>query len=325
MSENTTTTAVDSDVSAMESVQFILLLIIEVFAGVWILVILVYFGRNYHRIFSKNLRDHGFFLLTVLSFLYITLDLPFTINSFRLGYDQPRSETFCKYWYWIDYSIIVSSSFLTAIISIQRHILIFNAACFNRPRCRFLLHYIPLILCLLCPTIGYFILLYLYPCQNSSDEYLVYCPSPCYSWNRILYHIDWILDTIVPVGGIIISNLVLIFRVIRSLRKLRGKRSLMLKRQRKLTIELLVISSLYALGWGPSTVVGVIQDLFVPDIFERVPTLSYTYYMSYFVCPLQPFLYLIMSSEIMAFIKQGIQRLFTWNIVAPESVNRRVY
>lgn len=320
MSSNNTT--VESEILI---VQFILLVIIEVFAAIWTLIIFIYFSRNTHRILSQNLRDHGFFLLTVLSFLYITLDLPFTINYFRLGYDQIRTETFCRYWYWIDYSIIVSSSFLTAIISIQRHVLIFNAACFNRTRCRFLLHYIPLVSCVLYPMILYFIFIYIYPCRNSPEEYLVYCPSPCYSFNQILYNVDWIINTIIPVGGIIISNIILIFRVIHSLRKLHRKRPLMLKRQRKLTVELLVISSLYAIGWGPSTVVGVLQQLFLPDLLEQIPTLNYTYYISYFVCPIQPCLYLIMSPEIMEFIKKGIRHLFTRNIVAPESMNRRGY
>ena len=323
MRGNNTTVGMDSSID--QSIQFILLLMIEVLAMVWTSLILFYFIRNFHRIFTKTLRDHGFFLLTVLSFLYITLDLPFTINSYRLGYDQPRSPLFCRYWYWIDYSIIGSSTFLTVTISIQRHILIFNVAYFNRTYCRYFLHYIPLVSCLLYPTMLYLVLVYIYPCGNSSEEYLIHCAYPCYSSNRILFHIDWMLNTLMPVGGIIVSNTVLIFRVIYSLRKLPRKRPLVLKRQRKLTIELLVISSLYAIGWGPSTIVGVLQEIFLPDLLERIPILNYINYISYFVCPLQPLLYLIISSEMMEFIKNGMRYFLIRGIVGPESLHRWAY
>lgn len=322
---NENNTIVGMESSVVQSIQFSLLLIIEVLAMGWTSLILGYFARNIHRIHRKILRDHGFFLLTILSFLYITLDLPFTINSYRLGYDQPRSPFFCRYWYWIDYSIIISSTFLTMIISLQRHMLIFNVGYFNRTFCRYFLHYIPLIFCLLYPTILYLILLYFYPCENSAEEYLIYCAYPCYSSNRILFHIDWLVNTLVPIGGIIISNAILIFRVIHSLRKLRRKRPLILKRQRKLTMELLVISSLYAIGWGPSTIVGVLQEIFLPDLLERIPMLSYMNYISYFVCPLQPLLYLIISSEMMKFIKNGLRNCFIWDTVSPESSHRRAY
>lgn len=322
--EGNNTTIVE-DTSSFQSVQFVLLLIVEIPAIICTILIFIYFCQNFHTMIRKTLRDHGFLLLTALSFFYITLDLPFTINSFRLGEDEPRSPLFCRFWYWIDYSIVVSSAFLTATISVQRHILIFNAAYLNRTYFLLFLHYIPLILCLLYPSLFYFVLLYFYPCENYPDEYEYYCAYPCYSSNMILFNIDWVINMLVPVGGIVVFNFVLIFRVIRSLRKLRRGQPLMLRRQRKLTTQVVAIASLYAVGWGPSTVVAVLQQLFIPDLLERVPMLGYLNYISYFVCPLQPFLCLIMLPEIVTFIKNGIRRFLTRSVVAPENVNRRAY
>ena len=318
-------TTLVGDTSSSSQIQFILLLVVEIPAAICAVLILFCLFRHWHTMIRKALRNHTILLLTSISFLYITLDLPFTISSLHLGYDSPSSPSFCRYWYWIDYFLIVSSLFLTATASVQRHILIFNAACLRRMRVRLLFHYTPLMFCLLYPAIFYLLVIYFYPCENSPDENSSYCQAPCYSSNTLLYNIDWTINTIFPIFVMIVANIVLIFRVTRSLRNLHRRQSLMLTRERKLAIDLLTIVSLYTVGWVPSTIVGVLQQFFWSDLLETIPAFSYFYYLSYFVCPLQPFVCLITSPEIMQCIKSDVRRVLGRAIVLPEVIVRRGY
>jgi hypothetical protein len=109
---------------------------------------------------------HGIFLLTIISLLYTILDLPFTISFYRLGHNSPKTPSFCLWWYWIDHSILTISLFLTATASVERHILIFRSAWLNIYHGRWILHYIPLIFCVVYPPIYYLILMYLHPWVN---------------------------------------------------------------------------------------------------------------------------------------------------------------
>ena len=304
--------------SSSQPIQFSLLLIIEIPAIPCTILILFYFILHWNMMVTKALRNHPILLLTITSFLYIILDLPYTINSYRLGYDSPRTPPFCRWWYWIDYTLIISSLFLAMIASLQRHILIFNAHWLHRSPVRLIFHYIPLLICILYPPIFYLIVIYFYPCENSVDEYDQYCAYPCYSSNLILFNIDWIINTMVPLNVLIFANVALVCRVIRSLKKFHRKQSLVWKRQRKLTLELLTISSIYAIGWGPSTIVAVLGQLFLPNLTANVPSLAYLNYLSYFVCPLQPFVCIAILPELLKFLKNHTRQLMVRAIVTPD-------
>ncbi|CAF3932146.1 unnamed protein product, partial [Rotaria sordida] len=160
----------------------------------------------------KALHNHVIFLLIVISLLYTTVDLPFTLNSQRIGYDNPQTLSFCRWWYWIDWTLLVISLYLTATASIQRHILIFNNHWLRINKIRLILHYIPLIFCIFYPAMFYLICIYFYPCEMPTYDYVQYCPYPCYSDNLVLYNIDYMLHTIVPVVVIVIANITLICR-----------------------------------------------------------------------------------------------------------------
>jgi hypothetical protein len=318
MADNNTTA--EDDTSSSQPIQFALLLIVEIPAIPCTIFILFYLLQHWHTMISKALRKHAVLLLTIISWFYIILDLPLTINSYRLGYDSPRTPSFCRWWYWIDDTLIITSLFLAAVASVQRHILILNAHWLHFNRVRVVCHYIPLIICVLYPPIFYLIVIYFYPCENSMDEYIQYCAVPCYSLDIVLFNIDWTMNTMIPICILIIANIGLVNRVIRSLRKFHRRQSLVWKRQRKLTLELLIISSLYAIGWGPSTILAVIQQLYLPNVTNGIPILSYLDYFSYFVCPLQPFICLTILPELVRLIKRCLRRVLTRSIVTPEVV-----
>ena len=134
---------------------------------------------------TKALHNHSVILLIIVSLFYSTLDLPFTISNYHLGYDRFRTSSFCHWWYWIDYTLLATSLILTATASVQRHILIFNIHWLRIRRTRWLFHFIPLIISTLYPASLYIGLIYFYPCQTVNDEESLTCPDACYSSNII--------------------------------------------------------------------------------------------------------------------------------------------
>lgn len=291
------------DTSTANLITFVLLVIVEIPALICTLPILLFFFSHWHSMITKALHNHAIFLLIIVSFLYMTLDLPFSISSYHLNYDIFRTPSFCLWWYWIDYTLLSTSLFLTATASIQRHILIFNSHCLRIRGTRWLLHFLPLLLCILYPASFYIGFIYVYPCETVFDEESLMCPSPCYSNNFILNNIDWGVNYICPVFLIVLANIVLIFRVIYSMQKLRRRHSNNWKRQRKLTLQLLSFSLLYIFGWGPTACISIIQMFFLPNLFDDNPQLYYLNNSSYFVCPLQSFICIFALPELMNFIK----------------------
>ena len=308
--EDDNTTIVDTTVTTYR-ITFTLLLIVEIPSIVCTLLIIIYCLFHWHSMVTKSLHNHAILLLIVVSLLYITLDLPFTISSKRLGYDRFRTPSFCLWWYWIDYTLLSTSLSLTAVAGIQGHILIFNNHWLRIRRTRWLLHFIPLIICTLYPAFFYLVFIYLYPCKSLYDEESLTCPEACYYNNIILFSVDWITNYISPVCIIVLANITLICRVMFSMHKLHRRQSNTWKRQSKLSLQLLSLSSLYALGWTPATCVSLIQMYFLPNLYDDLPELYYIYDSTYFVCPLQSFICLFALPDVIKCIKTYAKRLLS--------------
>ncbi|CAF3367407.1 unnamed protein product [Rotaria sp. Silwood2] len=206
---------------------------------------------------------------------------------------------------------------LTAIASIQRHILIFNNHWLLIHRRRLIVHYIPLIFCIFYPSTFYLIFIYFYPCEMSTYDYVQYCSYPCYSDNLVLYTIDYIVHTILPVIVIIIANITLICRVIHSMQKIRQCHFDIWKRQKKVTLQLIVFSSLYIIGWDSVTVVSVIQMYFMLNVYDDIPEIYYITFSIYFICTLQSIICLFTLPELMNYIKKKLKQILARETVAP--------
>jgi hypothetical protein len=296
--------------------MFIVLLVVEIASIFCTLFILTFFFVNWHVLMCKALHNHAIFLLMIVSFLYITLDLPVTINYYRLGYESPRTHWFCLWWYWIDYTLVVISLFLTATASVQRHILVFHTHWLHTFRTRWLLHFLPLIFCFVYPSMFYSIFLLIYPCKNLIDANHLKCPYPCYANHFVLFFIDSIINTIVPVMIIVIANMTLINRVIYSLERFRRCRTRTWKRRRRLTLQLFAFSSLYVFGWMPSTVMSIVRTFVVPNLYIDTPNLYHVNTSSYFVCPLQPFICFFALPKLTKLIKIRMRRQRTISAIS---------
>ena len=134
--ESSSTDMVSYD-SYRQLVTFAVLLSVCIPSVICSLVVLIFFATHWSTMISKALQHHSVFILIVISLLYTTIDVPFSLNYFRIGQHPYRSIRFCIWWYWIDYSLLSMSLFVTATASIQRHILIFHSNWLNisRKRC----------------------------------------------------------------------------------------------------------------------------------------------------------------------------------------------
>lgn len=312
MEEENNTTVEDIPANGIPF-QFILLLIVELPALFCTIILFIYLSYSWQTLIKQALRNHVLLILVILSLLYMTLDLPFSINSYRLGFDQPRDKSFCLWWYFLDYTLIIASIFLTAIASVQRHILIFHAHWFYSKRVKYLLHFLPIFLCLIYPILFYLSTIIFYPCEQSDDNESLYCSQPCYTDSFALFNFDWIINTALPLLTIMFANFTLIIRVIRSMRKIRRRRqSLTWKRQRKLTLQLLSLSYIYVLGWAPSTIVSIIQSFAQPNLLEDIPQLEYCDFLTFFVCPLQSLICVLSLPE----LRKSVKRLFRRSVIA---------
>ena len=153
MANCSTTIAPTENIESIYHLTFVLLLTVEIPSIACVFLVLVYFFSHWDSMITKALPHHAIFLLLIVSFLYVTLDLPFIINHYyQRGCDNLRTPSFCSSWYWLDYTLLTSSLFLAATASVQRHILVFNAHSLRLRRKRWLLHYIPLIFSIVYPS-----------------------------------------------------------------------------------------------------------------------------------------------------------------------------
>jgi hypothetical protein len=295
--------------------EFRLLLVVEILSSICTLLILCYIVCDGRTTVIKAVHNHALLLIIVLSFCYIALDLPFTINSYRLGYDVFRSVAFCRWWYWVDYTLVGLSLLVTAVASLQRYILVFKGDLLRQHRTRWLLHYLPLLLCLIYCPLFYLVIIFFYPCPAIDGD--LYCVSPCYTSNHVLITLDWTLHSVLPLAIIAVSNIVLVGWMMSAMRHFTHEQRAIWQRHRKMTLQLSAFATLYVIGWTPTTVIAFLEIYSVTDVHNPPPALNYLYYFSFFICPLQPLLCLVVMPEPIRFLRINVRRLMTRTIKTP--------
>ena len=288
------------------------------------LMILGFCFTHWDSMVNKSLHHHAVFLLTLVSLLYTAIDLSISMNYFRLGYHPYRSIPFCLWWYWFEYSVLTMSLLLTATASLQRHILIFHSHWLLVRNRRLLLHYLPLWICMVYPPIFYIGFMFLYSCEVYFNPNDGWCAYPCYMDSLLLYNVDWLSNIVSPVFFIVLANGSLLVRVVRSMRRVRQGYHRIWKRQRRLTLQLFALSSLYLIVWFPTTVVALLHAFLLPNLYEDVPNIYQIYHLIYFVCPLQAILCVFSLPELMTLIRQVVRRSFRRTVVAPSDTVRSV-
>jgi hypothetical protein len=138
----------------------------------------------------------------------------------------------------------------------------------------------------------------------------------CYLlYDKVLATFDWTVDNGLPIIVIFLANLTLVIRVIKQ--KYRRQRVVNWQNQRRMTLQLTSISSLYLLAWSPSIVIAVMQQFISATFAAQIQT-DYTMDLIYLVCLLLPWLCLGLLPEFTKWIRKYLRcEGLTRNVVRP--------
>ena len=307
---------VDNYAFILRRVKFILLITLQIPAITLTLFMFAFIIKD--RTFLAKLQNQPLVILLIINFLSLTIDLPMPIHFYSLGYVNPATAAYCTWWTFFEYSSNLISELLMAAISIQRHILIFQSHILQVRFKRYLLYYLPLVLSVIYPIIFYLFAIVIYPCDGTQWDYTsnVCGNANCYLvYDPVLSTYDWIVDVGLPIVVIILANVALVIRVIKQ--KYRHHEAFSWRKQRRMTLQLLSISSLYLIAWLPSVIIGVIQEFNSWSFYAQIQS-DYTLNLIYLVCPLLPWIYLGLMPKFTKWIWNGLHNAATvQNTVQP--------
>ena len=293
-----TTADTTEDLTPSRKIQFWTILAFEIPSLACILYLLS------HLLFKKKLRqalnNHVIIILLFLCLLAELIDNPLYLDAYL---HQGRSSfvlspTICLIWWLIDYGVYGAITLFMTWAAFERHILIFyQHRCLNTPRKRMIFHYAPLAI-LSIYSIGFYLgVLVFPPCENEFDYEIEACgSSPCYGqipwlniWDSLVNRsLFTVIEALLSVG--------LLVRVV--YRRYRVQQSVNWGKHRKMTIQLLSISSLSLSITLPQAILTAIQQV-IPGMADFAVDLgSYLFYLITFVVLFLPFICLGCFSEL---------------------------
>ena len=286
--EESEMTATEDSSRVLYRVKFYLLLFIQIPSIITLLLIFAFFTR--HRLLLREIRHQALLLLLAINFIELSFDLPMPMHFYRIGHVSPSTPAYCTWWTFFEYTLEVTSALLMATLSIQRHILVFHERLLRTPWTCALLHYLPLLFCLIYPFTLYTVLILFYPCDGAQWDYSsnVCGFANCHLvYNKMLATFDWAAHNGFPTVVIIVANIALIFRVVKQ--KSRRQQRMVWKKQRRLTLQLLSVSALFLVAWLPSLLIALVQQLVDPNFLAEVQK-DYALDLIYLTCLLLPWI-----------------------------------
>ncbi|CAF1144366.1 unnamed protein product [Adineta ricciae] len=278
-----------TDILVANNIQYTILQSCQLLAIPCYLFLFYHFWKT--PTIRKGIDMHVFILIVILNFITLTGDLSVFLNYIRTNSVWLHTHSFCLYWMWIDNFCYTLGMWLTAWGSIERHILIFHRNLLNTFKQRLIVHYIPLTFCIAYCCVYSSYLVFGYPCENVFDYTSVLCGSTCAYGDFYLAQYDTIANSIVTTILIVLCSISLLFRVLWKRRHYR--RGLQWAKIRKMTIQLLSISSLYMI-----TTIPVNTEYLIGYVSEDSIAYSYLSNMMYLLYCVLPFVCLTTLPEL---------------------------
>ncbi|CAF1633423.1 unnamed protein product [Adineta ricciae] len=225
----------------------------------------------------RSLSDTILIILLLISLIDILCNQSGIIVYFALSYVWPSRSVYCLLWNYFNYLDYYLNLYLTVWASIERHILIFHHLFFDRPGKQLYFHKIPLIGIVSYGIFVYLGLIIFNPCTNHFQMSEAWCGGICFTNIPIEYFYDFVVNSVFPICAIIILNLSLLIRVIN--RKIHLKQNrITWKKCRKLTIQMITISSIYLICFLPTGIIVVLRNLLAnKHIGEREMQICFKY------------------------------------------------
>ncbi|UJR19668.1 hypothetical protein I4U23_022803 [Adineta vaga] len=281
------------------------------------LLIFYYFIRLRKSLLLDRINHHIILCILIADFLIIISELPFTFHFLSLGYFQTKN--LCQFWIFWNYTSEAIPLFLTMYASIERYLLIFHKRFIIKHKILF--HYIPIIIvCLYTIGINAYLVLFI-PCKTNHeyDLNVFVCGGACYFSDFLPNIYDTIVDVMLPPFIILFFNLLIIIRVV--IRKRNVSSTVLvpniLKKNRRMILQLLAISFLSLITWMPWVVITLGQNFYDPSFAQQFIDII-IHYLPYFSSFTSPFLALIGLPEIQAkFKKFNRQHIIPLKTISP--------
>jgi hypothetical protein len=257
--------------------KFSMMLAFEIPAICFSIIIFAYFALN--RTVRAKVQNHGWFVLLVVNFIQLVIDLPMPMSYYYLDKIFPASNAYCVWWTWCEFSLNTIGLFLMAWISVERHILIFHShAIFQVRLKKWMYHFVPIAICLIWTPLFYFVIIVISPyCTTEWDFDVVICGVPCYYIEKSVGQFNVVFNIAIPLLVILIANVVLIIRV--SYEKISRHQTINWRSHRKMIFQLWTISSVYLAFWLPLMMTKFIQITFIPSfMIDHLDTIIFVVY-----------------------------------------------
>jgi len=219
------------------------------------------------------------------------------------------TETFCKIWNWLQYTLVSINLLIIAFGSLERYLLVFHSRFLSQHD--FLLRKLPLFISILLPMIFYTIGIFGIQCQTFYIYTNVGCGAPCFLSTTILVTIfKNIILVCLPVSLTVCMSCLLLIRVYIQRKKMKRQYHIWTNNL-QMIIQLFPIIILYSIIWIPMSILFYVatfgstseQQIVRPLISDVFGNLKYLVNLIY------PFLACFGQREIrMMFIRWRQQR-----------------
>jgi hypothetical protein len=246
----------------------------------------------FHFLFDRTLRhalnNHVFIVLLVMCLIWEMTVAPSIINVYLYGVFWPQIPTFCVVLKFLDSCIYTSTAKLVAWASVERHILIFHNQWVSTRKKRLLIHYIPLITIVMYGMMCYAITTPMNDCNRGFYYTYILCGYYSCIYNSVVFSLYEFAT-----GGVLSSFLIgtgsasLLLRIVRQ--KRRFQRQIEWRKHRKMTIQLLSVTSLFFILYLPLVLLSVTQKAAGVPSYVGADYELYAQFFSNYVIFLFPF------------------------------------
>ena len=228
------------------------------------------------------------------------------MNSFYArGRVLVKSHSFCRTWQIIDYTFTSSIIWCKAILTVERHILVFYPIYLRSHRQQIILHHIPLILINLYLFLFYIFIHIFCPWKYNSNFNRHLCGDQCLDQSDGVSTFNWLFNILFPAFIIIFGSMGLLIRVLWTRREMqRNLRNW--SKNWKMIIQLLGIAVIYSVIWLPVSVISLITMFSKTD--RSTETIAdHFYYLTYLCEMTLPIISLYFWPELMQRLRGGLR------------------
>ncbi|CAF1086753.1 unnamed protein product [Adineta steineri] len=271
------TSLFDIDTQQFYATQFWIFLFLLIPSMISALFALYHLLRE--RALRQALHNHIIIILLIINLFYQMTDMCFFIHYFRTYQSFMPTPTFRLFWGYIDWSIYGVQFFLYAWVTIERHILIFHDHLLSTRKKRFFIHYLPPVIITIYPLLYYAIVHFVPTCENTFDNLTTPGFFPCQFSDVVFGTYEILADAIIPCFTIVISSVALLLRAV--WQRYHMHRQIQWRQYRKMTLQVIIISSIYLIFPFPYMIINFLHVCGVPAEIGAeflLRTMFFTYY-----------------------------------------------